>query len=137
MAPKNRPAWYQPRSALDHAGDLADARAGRTKYLAYLAWLSEDEPTRKAQHFAEMSQGWIIGTTDFAKTILKEHQALVGHGRRMAAAMKARTAATNRWLGAALNMGGLHDVSREISAWRRRCEPARQQKPERTTNCKA
>jgi hypothetical protein len=34
-----------------------------------------------------------------------------------AAAMKARTTATNRWLAEALNMGGLHEVSRRVSAW--------------------
>ena len=32
----------------------------------------------------------------------------------IAAALKRRTTATNRWLGAALNMGGLHEVSRQI-----------------------
>ena len=47
----------------------------------------------------------------------------------LAAAMKARTTATNRWLGAALNMGGLHEVSRQVSAWHRRSAPARKQKP--------
>lgn len=172
MEPKGRPSWYQPQPALDHAGDLADTPAGRTKYLAYLAWLSADEPARKAQRFAAMSQGWIIGTIDFAKTMIKENQELVGQGRRMAAemketrealwqeeltahlsklrrtpddlarekksvawkaalaaAMKARTTASNRWLGVALNMGGLHEVSRQVSAWHRRSDPAHKKKP--------
>ena len=38
----------------------------------------------------------------------------------IAAALKQRTTATNRWIGIALNMGGLHSVSRQVSAWRRR-----------------
>ncbi len=171
MAPKSRPAWYQPQPALEHAGELADTPAGRQKYLDYLSWLAEDEPARKAQRFAAMSQGWIIGTTGFAKSMLKEHQELVGQGRRMAAdlqatrealwqeelasllrrlrrpaedlaktsksadwkvavaaTLKARTTVTNRWLGQALNMGGLHEVSRQVSAWHRRPDPALQRK---------
>jgi REP element-mobilizing transposase RayT len=180
MDPKSRPGWYQPQPALAHAGELADTPAGRRKYLEYLAWLSEDEPARKAQRFADMSKGWIIGTTDFAKTLFKENQELVGQGRRMAAAMKetrealcqeeltallrrlrrppadlakenrsagwkvaiaaamkARTTATNRWLGAALQMGGLHEVSRQVSAWHRRPDPALQKKLAASTNYKA
>lgn len=178
--PKSRPDWYQPQPALDHAGELTDTSAGRAKYLEYLAWLSEDEPARRAQQFEAMSKGWVIGTTGFAKTMLKEHRGLVGQGRRMAAelketrealwqehltgllrklrrnpadlakesksagwkvalaaALKTRTTATNRWLGAALNMGGLHEVSRQVSAWHRQPDPALQKKLGLTTNYKA
>ncbi len=160
LQPKRRPAWYQPEPALHHAGKLADTAAGRRKYLDYLAWLSEDEPARKAQRFSEMSKGWIIGTGAFAKAVYEEHKEAIGQGRRMAAelketregewqeeltrllrrhrrareeiaqerksatwkagiatALKARTTATNRWIGAVLNMGGLHSVSRQVSAW--------------------
>lgn len=35
----------------------------------------------------------------------------------LAAAMKTRTVATNRWLGEQLHMGNLHEVSRKVSAW--------------------
>ncbi|MDP2136819.1 MAG: transposase [Candidatus Didemnitutus sp.] len=180
LNPKLRPAWYQPQPALDHAGELADTPTGRRKYLDYLAWLAEDESERKKQRFTEMSKGWIIGTSDFAKTMIKENQELVGQGRRMAAetkqtrealwqeeltrllrklrrtpadlvqtsksadwkralaaALKARTTATNRWLGTALNMGGLHEVSRQASAWQRQPDPALQKKLGWTTNYKA
>lgn len=161
LQPKLRPSWYDPQPALTHAGALADTPAGRRKYLRYLGWLAEDEPARKAQQFAAMTKGWIIGTTGFAKAVLQEHRELVGHGRRMAAelketneglwqdelnvllsrlkrqpadllkdrksacwkvavaaAMKARTTATNRWLATALNMGGLHEVSRLVGRWK-------------------
>jgi REP element-mobilizing transposase RayT len=180
LDPKRRPDWYHPQPALDHAGALADRPAGRRKYLAYLAWLSEDEPARKAQRFADMSKGWIIGTPGFAKAMLKENQELVGHGRRMAAelqetreglwqqelaallsqlgrtpaelaqarksaawktalaaALKARTTATNRWLGENLNMGGLHEVSRRVSAWHRQPDPRLQKMLGQSTNYKA
>ena len=36
----------------------------------------------------------------------------------LAAVMKVRTTATNRWLGEALNMGGLHEVSRQVGRWK-------------------
>ena len=35
----------------------------------------------------------------------------------LAAALKARTTATNRWLGAALHPGNLHAASRKVAAW--------------------
>jgi REP element-mobilizing transposase RayT len=160
MEPQRRPGWFHPEPALEHAGRLADTAAGRRKYLEYLGWLAEDEPAQKAQRFAEMSKGWIIGTRGFAKELMKENRQLTGHGQRLAAemkeareavwqeelsrllgrlrrkagdvaqepksspwkvataaAMKARTTATNRWLAEALNMGGLHEVSRRVSAW--------------------
>lgn len=37
----------------------------------------------------------------------------------VAAAMKASTTATNRWLSVALHMGSMHEVSRRVSAWMR------------------
>lgn len=166
MGVKGRPDWYHPQPALDHAGNLADSHAGRRKYLEYLAWLVEDEPARRAQCFAEMSKGWIIGSAGFAKAMVEENQSMVGHGRRMAtqlqgireilwqdelsalmskigrtpadlelgkktaawkvalaAALKSRTTVTNRWLGEKLNMGGLHEVSRQVSAWTRQPDP--------------
>lgn len=180
MEPKSRPSWYHPQPCLEHAGGLADTPAGRRKYLEYLAWLAEDEPARKQLNFGKMSRGWIIGTTGFAKAIVKEHKELVGHGRRLAAelketrealwaeelqallsrlgrtadelvrerksapwkaalaaVMKARTTATNRWLGEHLHMGGLHAVSRQAGAWLRAPEPTLQNKLRFTTNYKA
>lgn len=165
--PKLRLKWYDPQPALTHAGTLADTAAGRRKYQAYLGWLSEDEPARKAQKFDAMCRGWIIGTTGFAKAVRQEHDELIGHGRRLAAemketnealwqdeldqllsrlkrqpsdvladlksaewkaavasAMKERTTVTNRWLGEALNMGALHEVSRQVGRWRNQPNPA-------------
>ena len=180
LEPKSRPDWYHPLPALEHAGDLADTAAGRRKYLEYLGWLMDDEPARKQQRFEVMSKGWIVGTGDFAKTLIKENQSRVGHGRRLerelretreeiwqeeltallerlgrkpadlakekksagwkaalAAALKSRTTATNRWLGESLNMGGLHEVSRQVSAWHRQPDLALGKKLGLTTNYKA
>jgi hypothetical protein len=162
MAPQLRPTWYDPGAALNHAGGLKDTPSGREKYLDYLAWLAEDEPARKQQRFPAMSQGWLIGTDEFARAMVREHIEVAGHGRRLAsdlraaqeavwqetlermlrklgrsardlaeegksvgwkvgvaAALKARTTATNRWLGAALHLGNLYEVSRKVAAWTR------------------
>jgi hypothetical protein len=35
----------------------------------------------------------------------------------LAAALKAQTTVTNRWLGEALHLGNLHEVSRKVAAW--------------------
>ena len=86
--PKRRPAWYDPGPALEQAGGLPDTPDGRRKYLEYLAWLSEDEPTRKKQRFDEMSRGWVIGGGEFAKALVRENRELTGKGRRLAAEMQ-------------------------------------------------
>jgi putative transposase len=180
MDPKRRPDWYDPQPALTHAGELTDTPAGRRNYLKYLVWLAEDEPARKQQRFDTMSKGWIIGTENFAKTMVQENAELAGHGRRLAAelqetreaawheelirllarlgrtpqelaqdrksapwksalaaALKTRTTATNRWLGENLNMGGLHEVSRKTAAWLRLPDPVMAKKLGVTTSYKA
>ena len=38
----------------------------------------------------------------------------------LAAAMKARTTVTNQWLSENLAMGSLHEVSRQVTAWKRK-----------------
>ena len=88
MEAKQRPPWYDPQPALVHAGGLSDTPAGRRKYLEYLAWLTDDEPARKKQRFAEMSKGWVIGTGQFTKALVRENRTLAGHGRRRAAEMQ-------------------------------------------------
>lgn len=167
MEPKQRPSWYEPTAALTHAGGLKDTAVGRNKYLEYLAWLAEDEPALKEQRFGEMSKGWVIGTGEFAKELVKEHGQLMGQGKRLAqelkaaqeavwqdtlegllrklgrqseelanteksvdwklalaAALKARTSVTNRWLGVTLHLGNLHEVSRKVAAWIRQPDAA-------------
>jgi len=114
-----------------------------------------------------MSTGWLIGTREFAKAMVREHREAAGQGPRpadelraaqeevwqetlegllrklrrstgnlaaegksvewklaLAAALKSRTTATNRWLGSALQMGNLHEVSRKVAAWLRQPNPA-------------
>lgn len=88
MEPAQRPIWFEPSPALEHAGGLADTATGRKKYLDYLAWLAEDEPARKKLRFETMSKGWVIGAGQFAKDLVRENRELAGHGRRLAAEMR-------------------------------------------------
>ena len=154
------PEWYDPRPALKHAGELTWTSAGVRKYLDYLDWLSEDEPSRKRQRFETMSKGWVIGTRDFTEAMMLEHRELTVRGPQLAselqavreaawlealeqglhrlgrtaaelhlasksapwklqlaAALKARTTVTNRWLGTHMHLGAKDEVSRKLSAW--------------------
>ena len=83
--PARRPKWYDPGPALQHAGGLADTAAGRRQYFEYLEWLVEDEAARKQMRFEQMSKGWVIGSLDFKKALLREHQELRGKGPRVVA----------------------------------------------------
>jgi putative transposase len=73
--PKLRAKWYEPEEYLRSAGNLADTAAGRRKYNDYIEWLACDEPARKELRFDQMSKGWAIGTKEFKKDLLKDHQA--------------------------------------------------------------
>ena len=44
---------------------------------------------------------------------------------------------TNRWLGAALHLGNLYEVSRKVAAWMRAPEPGLAKKLQLTPNPKA
>lgn len=46
----------------------------------------------------------------------------------IAATLKDRTTATNRWLATTLHMGNLHEVSRKVTAWARQPDAALQRK---------
>ena len=145
---------------------MADTPAGVRRYFDWFGWLAEDEPARKQQRFDAMSRGWIIGATQFAQEIVREHAELAGHGPRLAvelqvareavwqsvlngvlrrlsrrpgelsmagksiawklavaAALKERTTATNRWIARHLHMGNHQEVSRKVNAWMRSPDP--------------
>jgi hypothetical protein len=55
----------------------------------------------------------------------------------VAAALKDRTTATNRWLGQNLHLGALHEVSRKVGAWNKEPDLALLRKLHDTTNHKA
>ena len=53
--------------------------------------------------------------------------------RALAAALTAQTPVTNRWLGEALYLGNLHEVSRKVAAWTRGPAVARGKRPIKST----
>jgi putative transposase len=64
------------------------------------------------------------------RKLRRKTEDLATHGKSepwklaLAAALKARTTVTNRWLAATLHMGNLHEVSRKVAAWSRSPDPA-------------
>lgn len=53
------------------------------------------------------------------------------------AVLKSRSTVTNCWLGENLNIGGLHEVCRQVSAWQRQPDRVLQKQLGLTTNHKA
>lgn len=70
-----RPAWLEPCTVLAEAGGLPDTPKGWRKYLAYLEFLAEDEPSRQALVAAKLSRGWCVGGREFKAEMKKEHLA--------------------------------------------------------------
>jgi hypothetical protein len=52
---------------LNEAGELADSASGWKRYLRYLEFLCEDEPSQKTLVCAAMSRGWCIGSDEFCR----------------------------------------------------------------------
>lgn len=67
-----RPCWLEAAVFLREAGDLTDTARGWKKYLGYLEFLAEDEPSRKALVSTRMSRGWCLGGREFKKEMKKE-----------------------------------------------------------------
>jgi REP element-mobilizing transposase RayT len=69
---RKRPAWLVPEVVLGEAGQLPDTANGWKQYLGYLAFLAEDEPSRKNLIAAKLSRGWCIGGREFKKGLREE-----------------------------------------------------------------
>jgi putative transposase len=67
FAGKQRPGWLDPATVLNEAGQLADSASGWKRYLRYLEFLCEDEPSQKTLVCAAMSRGWCIGSDEFRR----------------------------------------------------------------------
>ena len=77
MAPKRRQPWFVAETALSGAGALADTKPGRRKYVQYLSWLAETDEAQRELKFADMSKGWVIGSTEYKKEILAQRTELL------------------------------------------------------------
>lgn len=74
---KDRPAWLEPAVVLGEAGRLADTPKSWTKYVSYLEFLAEHEPSKKALVAERLSRGWCVGGREFKKE-MREEMALRG-----------------------------------------------------------
>ena len=77
MHPRKRPNWYEPRAALEHAGQLADTAAGRKHYVDYLRWLVDNPTAQKGQGFESMTKGVMLGSPEFLRTLAVECSRLI------------------------------------------------------------
>ena len=68
---RKRPAWLEPETVLEAAGDLRDTKAGWRHYCLYLEFLATDEESKRELVFKKMSRGWCLGGKAF-KLELKE-----------------------------------------------------------------
>jgi len=72
FAGKVRPKWLESAVVLGEAGGLPDTSKGWAKYLGYLEFLAEDEPSKKALVAARISRGWCVGGREFKTEMRKE-----------------------------------------------------------------
>jgi putative transposase len=96
---------------------------------------------------AEMQEAreeiWRQKLQEFLKRLGKNKPALVRERKSapwkvaLAGALKIQTTVTNRWLGDALCMGNMYEVSRLVTAWLRAPDPSLARKLQITTNYKA
>jgi len=71
---EGRPAFLRVETALKEAGGLADTAPGRAAYAAYLEWQAAEGPAGKNEAYANLSQGWALGTEEFKADLVRDHQ---------------------------------------------------------------
>lgn len=69
---KDRPAWLEPASVLGDFSGMGDGKAGWRRYQAHLAFLAEDEESKKQLCAKELSRGWCLGSKTFKAAMTKE-----------------------------------------------------------------
>lgn len=73
FAGRVRPKWLEASVVLGEAGGLSDTPKGWAKYLGYLEFLAEDEPSKTALVSERLSRGWCVGGREFKEEMRKEH----------------------------------------------------------------
>ena len=81
--PRKRPAWFEPATALGHAGRLADNKRGHRSYLEYLSFLAADPRAQREHKFNEMCRGWVLGSLSFKKSLIEQHEELNQNAKAM------------------------------------------------------
>lgn len=68
-----RAPWLEASVVLAEAGGLPDTARGWKRYLAYLEFLAEDEPSRKALVAKQLSRGWCVGGAQFKAEVRQQY----------------------------------------------------------------
>ena len=64
-----RPDWYESKTALTTAAQLADTKKGLASYADYLQWLTEEIKAGKEKDFLQLSKGLAIGSEGFVQDV--------------------------------------------------------------------
>jgi REP element-mobilizing transposase RayT len=73
-----RPDWLAAATVLAESGGLPDSPAGWRKYREYLGFLAEEEAAGRAERFARMSRGWMVGSAEFKQALQKDLAKVAG-----------------------------------------------------------
>jgi hypothetical protein len=71
--PNERAAFLRFAAALQEAGNLPDNFTGWQAYERYLEWQNEHGPAGRNPAYRSLSRGWMIGSDEFRKSLLKQH----------------------------------------------------------------
>ena len=120
---------------------------GTEEFLAAMARKHEEVARRRGRRETDMQVAQEAVWREMLEKLLRRLRRTAGDlpktGKSvdwklaLAAVLKARTTATNRWLGTTLHMGKLHEVSRKVTAWSRNPDPSMARKLSWNTNHKA
>lgn len=72
--PESRPAFLRAETALRESGGWADTAAGRAAYASYLTWQAAEGPAGKNEAYANLSQGWALGTEQFKADLVRDYK---------------------------------------------------------------
>ncbi|MCH2156383.1 MAG: hypothetical protein MK080_10315 [Opitutales bacterium] len=62
---------FDASTCMEAAGSLPDTPRGRSLYRDHLNLLAEDDDTQRKQKFDQISRGWMYGSPDYRKAVLK------------------------------------------------------------------
>lgn len=97
-----RPAWLESAEFLEAAGGLADTTGGWKKYLTYLEFPAEDEPSRQSLWAERLTAFARVAKIDLAKLPAPKSSP---EKILLAAALKQTSSVSNAWLATRLAMG--------------------------------
>ena len=108
--PLKRWSIFESLTALEEAGGLVDTAKGRRSYRVYLTWLSEADAEKKRMGFERMCRGWVQGSKDFRKAVMKDLTDEISLKVVEAEAEELREPLWERWLNRGLEALGKSEL---------------------------